>query len=705
MQPEVNEQGRARLGAVAFAVAALSVVPFLVARHGPFLFDDNFLVSGDPRVRDLALWRRWFTEDFWNVPYATAQLAERLHYWRPLVTASFAFDHARGAAGGSATFHDTNFALHALVSLLTFALLRRLAFAPLAAAAGALVAAWHPARVESVAWIVGRTDILCAIGVLAVLVADGLRSRAAALGLGAIGVLVAFASKETAVSLPAVLLGARLVEDSRRGANLDDPRAILRRHGPSVLGFALVSVAYLGARRAWMPMTSLHRDGVRLDRVVAVVLESLGRYVELTFAPYDVAILRAGIRRDAHGVIPSWPFVALGLASIVVFVLVLAWSRSRPRPLTATAGLALLFLGPLAPCLNLVPTGMTTLVAPRFLYIPLIAFAVAFAWLAERAIASARSWIGVAFAAAFGVASLGRASDFRTLDSFWDAEARSAPDNLAVHLARIARSMEEHKHRAALAEAKQSVIDSIAHGESSALRDASFEAMLRAASKLLPDAAASEIATLQRCVRALERGEPAGRLELPSLALVVDFGKVGPRPLSTVRPRLGTIATELALRVGDEADARAHLDAVLARPTAYLEVLGPFVSFAAKLGDADAVESLAERAVEPMRSEWRVLATVVREDERIAAAGGLARVSVLARRALHGRALAAFEALAPEVRATAELDYPALLVRAGYTKRGRAALEALAASRGGIGVPIDELVARWSSETDWGREE
>jgi hypothetical protein len=450
-----------------------------------------------------------------------------------------------------------------------------------------------------------------------------------------------------------------------------------------------------------MPMTSIHRDGVRFDRLVTPVLESLGRYLELTFAPYDVAILRAGIRRDAHGFVPSWPFVALGLASIAMVAL--AWSRSRPRTRAAIAGLGLLFLGPLTPCLNLVTTGMTTLVAPRFLYVPLVAFAVGFAWIAERALASARAWVVPAFAAGFGIASLGRASDFRTLESFWDAEARSAPDNLAVHLARIGRFMGERKHASALVEAKQSVLDSIAHGESNTLREASFEAVLRAASKLLPDAAAFEIEALRRCVRTLERGESPGLLELPSLALVVDFDKVGARPLATVRPRLGTIATDLALRAGDDADARAHLDAVLARPSAYLEVLGPYVSFAAKLGDADAVERLAAVSMEPMRSEWRALATAVREDDRIAAGGGLARVSVLARRELHGRALAVFEALPPEVRATAELDHAALLVRAGYTKRGRAALEALAASRGGIGVPIDELVARWRSETDWGR--
>jgi hypothetical protein len=683
-------------------VVLLGAAPFLVARRGPFLFDDTFLVAGDPRVRDLGLWRRWFTEDFWNVPYATAQLAPRLRYWRPLVTASFALDHARAPGAGTVPFHDTNVALHAIVSLLTLVLLRRLAFAPLPAAAGALVAAWHPARVESVAWIVGRTDVLCAIGIVLVLVADGLRSRAAALALGAVGVVIAFTSKETAVALPLVVLGARLLGDGRTPGPFRW-RPALRRHAPVVLGLAALAIGYLAARRAWMPMTELHPQSMRLDRRALAVLESLGRYVELTCAPYDVTILRAGIRRDAHGFVPTWPFVVAGLAAAAA-----AWvavRRVRGPLQAALVGGLLVFLGPLAPCLNVVPTGMAYLVAPRFLYVPLVAFAVAAAWAAERAIEARRAWVPAAFAVAFGLASFGRASDFRTLDTFWDAEARSAPDSLAVHLARIGRFMAERKHAAALAEAKQSVLDSIAHGESGAMRDASIEAVLRAASKLLPDASRDEVERLRRFVVAVERGAPPGVLELPSLALVVDLEKLRTPSLAAARPRLGTIATELAIRLGDDDDARARLDAVLAAPGVYLEVLGPYVSFAAKLGDAAAVERLAAVAVEPMRSEWRALAEAVREDERSSAAGGLARVGVLARRELHGRALEAYEGLAPELRAHSPLDHAALLVRAGYTERGRAVLarEAAAAFQGR--AEADALVARWAAETDWGRGE
>jgi hypothetical protein len=701
MDAEAREFRGAWRAMLLLALAALSVAPFLVAREGPFLFDDNFLVLGDPRVRDLALWRRWFTEDFWNVPYTLAQLGTRLHYWRPLATASFAFDHARAAgAAGTTVFHDTNFALHAAVSLLTFALLRRLAFAPFAAAAGALVAAWHPARVESVAWIVGRTDILCAIGVLLVLVADGLRSRAAVVGVGLVGALVAFGSKETAVTLPAIVLGARLVADARlemgaparEGAGL---QASLRRHAPVIAGLALMSVAYLAARHVWMPMSSVRRAGVRVDRLVTPVLESLGRYVELTIAPYDLAIQRAGIRRDAHGLVPSWPFVAVGAAVLAVGV----WSFTRSRKSTRTAflGVALLYVAPLVACLNIVPIGMPTLVAPRFLYLPLVAFAVVVAWLAEWAAASARGSIVAAFALAFGMASLGRASDFRSVDSFWDAEARSAPNDEAVHLARFARFMRERRHAMALAEAKQAVLDSVARGESNVFREASLESVLRAASKLLPDAAVDDMAALRRCVGALERGESPGRLALPSIRLVVEFDKAGPNPLATVKPRLATIATDLAIRVGDEDEAHARLRAVLARPAEYLDVLGPFVSFAAKLGDARAMDGFAAVAVEPMRSEWRALAEVVRDDDRYAASGGLPHVRVLARRELHGRALAAFEALDPNVREGALVEYAALLVRAGYVARGRAVLEAQGHA------DAQAIVERWVSETDWGR--
>lgn len=56
--------------------------------------------------------------------------------------------------------------LHALVTLLLFVLLRRWGSDAWTAAAIAIVAAVHPSRVESVAWISGSPDLLLALFLL-----------------------------------------------------------------------------------------------------------------------------------------------------------------------------------------------------------------------------------------------------------------------------------------------------------------------------------------------------------------------------------------------------------------------------------------------------------------------------------------------------------------------------------------------------------
>ena len=58
--------------------------------------------------------------------------------------------------------HLANAAIHAANAALLFLLLRRLTNSTWRSAAAAAVFAWHPLRVESVAWIAERKDVLCA---------------------------------------------------------------------------------------------------------------------------------------------------------------------------------------------------------------------------------------------------------------------------------------------------------------------------------------------------------------------------------------------------------------------------------------------------------------------------------------------------------------------------------------------------------------
>ncbi len=129
-------------------------------------------------------------------------------YWRPLAWLSHEID-AELYGTDPAGHHLTSILLHALAAGLLFLVLRRLAAAPWIAAAGALLWALHPLRVESFAWIAERKDVLCALFFIAAILAY-LRcaERPSRPRYAAWMVLAALAlmSKPTAVCLAPILL-------------------------------------------------------------------------------------------------------------------------------------------------------------------------------------------------------------------------------------------------------------------------------------------------------------------------------------------------------------------------------------------------------------------------------------------------------------------------------------------------------------------
>ncbi len=84
----------------------------------------------------------------------------------PLPLLSFAMEY-RLFGNNPLPFHITNLVLHILCTLLVFQLLRMLKMDVMFAAFGALLAAIHPMRVESVAWITERKDLLYSLFYLA----------------------------------------------------------------------------------------------------------------------------------------------------------------------------------------------------------------------------------------------------------------------------------------------------------------------------------------------------------------------------------------------------------------------------------------------------------------------------------------------------------------------------------------------------------
>ncbi len=80
----------------------------------------------------------------------------------PLTTLSFAIErHVFGL--NPLVFHLTNIGLHMINSFLVIAIAMRLGVVPLGAIVAGFIFALHPMKVESVAWITERKDVLCAL--------------------------------------------------------------------------------------------------------------------------------------------------------------------------------------------------------------------------------------------------------------------------------------------------------------------------------------------------------------------------------------------------------------------------------------------------------------------------------------------------------------------------------------------------------------
>ena len=129
-------------------MAGLTLLLFLPALRFPFLnWDDKPNLILNPHFRGFALENlRWMFTTHYRGPY------------QPLSWLSFACDHAAWGMN-PAGYHLTNILLHAFNAALALLIARRFFDRPLAIFC-ALFFALHPLRVESVAWVTERRDVL-----------------------------------------------------------------------------------------------------------------------------------------------------------------------------------------------------------------------------------------------------------------------------------------------------------------------------------------------------------------------------------------------------------------------------------------------------------------------------------------------------------------------------------------------------------------
>jgi tetratricopeptide (TPR) repeat protein len=361
----------------------------------------------------------------------------------------------RALHGGSARgFLLGNLALHALTTLLLYALLVRTTGAALPSAFTAAVFGWHPLHVESVAWISQRKDVLCALFWMLALLAHTRGRRLATLAAAA----AALGAKPMAVTLPFTLVLfewwplRRLAASERTG--LPTAAALarsLRAKWPELALAALFSAVAYRVQSATGAVAA--SDALPFPVRVANAVDSLWAYLADVVWPYGLAAFYPHPTS-----VPSPGWTALGAVALVALTgLLLRAARRAPE---AAVGW-LWFLGTLVPVLGFVQVGLQAR-ADRYTYVPLIglAFGVAFPcarWAAARpARGSALAAAACAGLVALGVAARQQVHTWRDSLSLYARAAAVGPPSAFAQLGlgrALRRAGHEDEAMAALREA------------------------------------------------------------------------------------------------------------------------------------------------------------------------------------------------------------------------------------------------------------
>ena len=188
-------KGADLLRALILALAVL--VAYLPARKATYLWDDTQSIIDNPLVQKSdGLWR------IWTKPLTQPN---EEHYW-PLAYTSFWLECSLWGESLMVS-HAINFLLHLCNALLVWGILRRLGIK--GAMFGAALFALHPTRVETVAWLIERKDLLAAFFYLVAfwLYWEGLsRGGRKWFVAGLFAFTLAMLSKSIAVTLPFALL-------------------------------------------------------------------------------------------------------------------------------------------------------------------------------------------------------------------------------------------------------------------------------------------------------------------------------------------------------------------------------------------------------------------------------------------------------------------------------------------------------------------
>jgi Flp pilus assembly protein TadD len=334
------------LAAVAFVTFAQSI------GHGFIAFDDPYYVFKNPYV----------TTGLAPANLRWAFTSTEISNWHPLTWVSLQLD---AAAWGTnpAGFHLTNVLLHAANAALLFLALRGLTLSTGVSSATALLFAVHPLRVESVAWISERKDVLSTFFGLLALWAWGryvMWPSVARYLVVCLALALSLMAKPMFVTLPCLLLVFDWWPCLRMRTARDWPRLLIEKTPLFLLVIGSAWLTYV-AQSAGGATRSLTDFSLPVRTANAVV--SYAAYARHTLWPSGLAFYYP----HAGAGLPAWQARIAVILLIAATAVAFAMRRRAPYLLVGW----LWYLGTLVPVIGIVQVGNQAM-ADRYTYFPQI---------------------------------------------------------------------------------------------------------------------------------------------------------------------------------------------------------------------------------------------------------------------------------------------------------------------------------------------
>ncbi len=381
---------------VAFALFILTCAVFSpVITHEFINYDDPDYVSANPVVQ------RGLSAE--GIRYAFTSLEP--YYWQPLTWLSLQLDVS--LAGSRPAVHlVTNVILHAAAVVLLFLLLQRTTGLAGPSAIAAAIWAIHPLRVESVAWVAERKDVLSTLLFIATVFAYVRfveRRTAARYAAVVMAFVLALMAKPMVVTLPVVLL---LVDiwPLRIRPTIKDKIPLL------VLAAAVVTLTLVGQRGAIAATLPLV---VRLSNAIVNYIAYLGKMA----VPVKLAVIYPYTYSIAGWKVAAAALTLLGITAAVLY--------ARRPPVTFGWFWYVVTLLPVAGIVQAGPQSM----ADRFTYIPSIGIIVGIAFAIRW-----RAYAGYALVVVLAVLSIVNLRYWRDSITLFTRATQVTKNNALAHV-------------------------------------------------------------------------------------------------------------------------------------------------------------------------------------------------------------------------------------------------------------------------------